>query len=388
MTKKDNPTGLAAHGAIKHKNNRKAAAWFGCILLILLSIGFSYQYLGNSSNLESSMPVTTVAEVPLIKRHLYGSDTIGRVTILEYDNFDNQPGDEIFVLSTNSISFLNPGTNEIRSTTRYLQQDCDGCVHMYPYVVPDGKGRFLISTSDGVSIPDGSLRWIAKAEGFNRVVPIQNHPGTPLFLTYQGTEHITLKDANGQPQWNIALPANTIGHYNTPDGKQLPFAITGFQQSRTLKIFNLDGSVHTTMNIPGWASNVEPIAWPSEGHLLIGAGTQVGILNGDGSEELRHIIKNTSFSPYHGPIGTAVKFNAKEAPYLATVSHGRSGIDHSVLLIFNPDGKLVWQEELRKLSSIIAVPKADGASERLLLGGRDGILEYTLAGKTIKKEAE
>ena len=49
-----------------------------------------------------------------------------------------------------------------------------------------------------------------------------------------------------------------------------------------------------------------------------------------------------------------------------------------MLLIFDPKGRLVWQEETKKLSSILSVPQADGKGEVLLVGGMDGITEYSL----------
>ena len=105
----------------------------------------------------------------------------------------------------------------------------------------------------------------------------------------------------------------------------------------------------------------------------------MGVLDPDGKEVLMHVIKGTSFRPYHGPEGTAVRFNTYEQPYLAVMSHGSSGYARSVLLIFDPKGRLVWQEETKKLGAILAVPKADGNGEVLLVGGMDGITEYSLA---------
>ena len=59
------------------------------------------------------------------------------------------------------------------------------------------------------------------------------------------------------------------------------------------------------------------------------------------------------------------------------MSHGSSGYARSVLLIFDPKGRLVWQEETKKLRSILAVPQSDGKGEVLLVGGMDGITEYS-----------
>ena len=111
----------------------------------------------------------------------------------------------------------------------------------------------------------------------------------------------------------------------------------------------------------------------------MGAGSWVGVLDPDGKEALRHVIRDTSFNPYHGPDGTAVQFSSSQQPYLAVMSHGSSGYARSVLLIFDPKGRLVWQEETNKLRTILAIPQADGNGEVLVIGGMDGVTEYSLA---------
>ena len=99
-----------------------------------------------------------------------------------------------------------------------------------------------------------------------------------------------------------------------------------------------------------------------------------------GDELFRHTISDTSFSPYHGPDGAAVRFDSSAAPYLAVASHGSSGHARSALLIFGHDGRLVWQEELQKLHSIIAAPDGSGEGDVLLAGGLEGIIEYRPEG--------
>jgi hypothetical protein len=129
------------------------------------------------------------------------------------------------------------------------------------------------------------------------------------------------------------------------------------------------------------------VAWPKQGHLLAGQGSVIAVLDAEGREVLKHTITGTSFNPYHGPEGTAVRFRASEPPYLAVMSHGSSGYARSVLLVFDPRGRLVWQEETDKLRAIIAVPNADQTAEVLLVGGMDGIVEYTLPEAPVEKAA-
>lgn len=374
--------GLIFHAIVKVERTRVMTAWSVCVLATVIGAGIAFQESHSIVAKESRFPFTAVSNIPLQKHHVFGRDFMGRVGVLAFGNFDNMPGNEIVALGGSNIAALQPGTYEVKSKAEYKQEDCDGCVHMYPYLVPDGKGSILVSTSDGVSDINGHLIWAWKASGFSRVVPVQFSGTQPSFFAYQNTEYVVLHNADGQVLWSNNLPVSDIGSYITQEGEQLPFAITGYRESRELKIYNQEGQLHKTIKLPEWASNVEEVAWPSRGHLLVGSGSWIGVMDPNGNEVLKHIIKETSFNPYHGPHGTAAKFSPTEDPYLAVLSHGSSGYARSVLLIFDPKGNLVWQEEIKKLSTITAAPDKDGSSEVLLVGGMDGIIEYRLSKQT------
>jgi len=371
--------GLIVHALVKVDRMRAWIVYIAGGLAVVVGAGTALHDSRSIVARESRFPFTAVADMPLEKHHVYGSDFMGRVEVLAFGNFDSMPGNEIIALGATSITLLQPATYEVRSKTEFKQEDCDGCVHMYPYLVPDGKGSILVSTSNGVSDSHGRLLWVWKASGFSRVVPIRFSAPEPNFLTYQNTDHVVLHNAAGKILWSNKLPVSDIGRYETPEGEQLPFAIIGYGKSSELKIFNQEGKLYNTIKLPEWASHVEAVAWPSRGHLLVGAGSCLGVLDPNGKEVLKHVIKDTSFIPYHGPNGTGIKFSPTEPPYLAVLSHGSSGYARSVLLIFHPKGNLVWQEEVNKLSTIIAVPDKDGLSEVLLVGGMDGVIEYRLS---------
>ncbi|NTV14647.1 MAG: hypothetical protein HGA96_12075 [Desulfobulbaceae bacterium] len=317
-------------------------------------------------------------DIPLLKRAINTGSAFGRVEVLALGDFNAEPGDEIAALGDAAIMLLNPVTYEIKSKFEFIKEDCDGCVGMYPYLIPDGKGSVLVASSDGVTDQRGHFLWKLKASGFTRLVPIQTPSGIPTFFSYHNSESIDRHGIDGKVLWSVKLPTSGIRTYVTPEGERLPAAETGYNKSQELRLYDLNGKPQKSIKLPEWGSFVEEVAWPRRGHLLVGTGGCVGVLDQDGKEVLKHIIKDTSFRPYHGPEGTAGRFNTSEQPYLAVMSHGSSGYARSVLLIFDPKGRLVWQEETKKLRSILAVPQANGNGEVLLVGGMDGITEYSL----------
>jgi len=371
--------GLLAHAVVRAERGRAWLARIAGTAAILVGMGSTVKESSTVAVREARFPVVTVKELPLSKRVVYSNSSLGRVEVLALDNFDVDPGNDIAVLGVSGIALLKPGNYAVKSKTDFAQDKCDGCVHMYPYLVPDGKGSLLVASSDGVADSRGHLLWALKASGFTRLVPIQVPAKGPTFFAYHHNDRIDRHDIDGKVLWSVKLGVSNVGTYVTPDGERLPFALTGNGKSQELKLYDLDGKLRGTIRLPEWASNVEEIAWPTRGHLLVGAGSWVGVLDPDGKEALRHVIRDTSFNPYHGPDGTAVQFSSSQQPYLAVMSHGSSGYARSVLLIFDPKGRLVWQEETNKLRTILAIPQADGNGEVLVIGGMDGVTEYSLA---------
>jgi hypothetical protein len=201
--------------------------------------------------------------------------------------------------------------------------------------------------------------------------------GTPTFFSYQNGDRIERHGMDGSLSWSAQLDANDVGVYVTPEGERLPFAVAGYGTTRRLRIYDLSGTPRKEIRLPGWVSQVAALAWPVHGNLLVGAGSWISVLDSTGREVLHHVIQGTSFDPYHGPDGVAVRFDPSTGPYLAVTSHGSSGYPRSVLLVFDPKGRLVWQEELNRLSTMVTAPGGDDR-DVLLVGGLDGVLEYWL----------
>lgn len=371
--------GWLAHTVIRNERGRLWMAGITSVLAIGLGIGGSVSESAYIAKREARFPVLALDKISLNKREIDGCCAIGSVEVLSSGHFDLLPGNDIMVLGTGGIALLNPADHAVQVKSSFEYQDCEGCVHMYPYVTSDGKGGFFVATSDGLSDGRGRLLWATKARGFSRTVPINFGEKGLAFVAYHNNDRIDLHETDGEVRWSVKLPVEDVGLYTTADGQNLPFAIARYRDSRRLNVYGINGQLVRTIPLPGWASNVQSIAWPEPGHLLVGGGGWIGVLDPDGKEILRHVIQGTSFEPYHGPDGTAVRFRKSEKPFLAVTSHGSSGYARSVLLVFDPDGRLVWQEEVSKLDALLATPRSGGEGEALLVGGMNGVTEYSLA---------
>lgn len=371
--------GWVAHAVSKDDRGRVWLAGSAIAGAVAAGVAISVNDSISVAQREARFPVVSVKDVPLAKREVYACCSVGRVEVLALGDFDAEPGNDIAVLGASGIALLDPQSYAVKAKTTFEHEPCDHCVHMYPYLVPDGKGGLLVATSDGLSDSRGRLLWAIKARGFSRLVPIDTSPGHLTFLAYHNNDRIDLHDVEGKVLWSAELPVETVGVYVSAERNRWPFAIAGHGKSRRLLLYDGTGKQTRTIPLPEWASSIEPIAWPKPGHLLVGGGSWIGVLDADGKEVLRHVIQGTSFNPYHGPDGVAVRLRAADAPYLAVASHGSSGYARSVLLLFDPRGRLVWQEEVNKLRTILAAPRSDRNGEVVLAGGMDGIVEYSLA---------
>jgi len=377
--------GLIIHGIIKSEHMRRRLARIAFPGALALAATISINDMAGVAKREARFPIITLRKADIVKRIVYPCCPLGRVEVLALDNFDSDPENEIAALGTTAVALLNPIDYAVKSKSDFAHEDCEGCVHMYPYLARDRKGSLLVASSDGVADSHGHLLWMLKAEGFTRLVPLQLPTPGPAFLAYHNSDRIDLHDTDGKILWSVKVEVSDIGAYVTPEGQRLPFAITGFGKSRGLNLYDVNGNLQRRIPLPEWAANVEPIAWPRPGHLLVGGGSGIGVLDANGKEVLTHITRGTSFNPYHGPNGTAVRFDPAKEPYLAVTSHGSSGYARSVLLIFDPGGHLVWQEEVNKLSARLAVPAGERKGEVLLVGGMDGVIEYSLPRREASK---
>lgn len=326
---------------------------------------------------EARFPRKSVSDIPLTKRQVLYAESVGRVDALGILSERGKPGYDILALSRTAITKL-ASDYSVKSSQPFRQQECEHCVHMYPYLVLRDDQEILVATSDGLSDSQGRLLWANQASGFSRTVPIHATNGEVVFADYHVADRIELRKRSGEILWSVKTSVQDVGVYVGPDGIEMPFSICGCGKSPKARVYGIDGKLAKEIPLPEWAGNVQSIAWPSKGNLLVGSGGWIGVLDSDGRELMRHTIQGTSFRPYHGPDGVAVRFEPNEPPYLAVASHGSSGYPRSVLLIFAPNGKLVWQEEVKKFDALLAAPKESGQGEVLLVGGNEGILEFRL----------
>lgn len=375
--------GWIVHRAIKSEAARRVIAWAGCVGAIVFGLNSTVHDQAEVAQRESKFPVVSVSELPFTKRMVVGCCEMTGVQALALDDFDSEPGQEVAVLLVNDISVLmSADTYAVKSKTQMRKPECDGCLGMYPQIAADGKESFVVASSDGVFDRAGRDLWRLDGAAFSKLVPLRlpDGGGLTFFSTSEETpSRLERHDDQGTVLWTFKDPVLDVGIVENVDGIRLPAATIAKDTLAEWWVFSLDGEPIQKITLPQWALTASSIAWPSRGHLLAGGLSWIRVLDPEGKQVFLHEIQGTSFRPYHGPDGVAVRFNPTQKPYLAVMSHGSSGYPRSVLLIFDPNGRLKWQEEMNSLSAILAVPQADGKGDVLLVGGRNGVTEYRLA---------
>lgn len=373
--------GAGAHPFLHTEQSRARLASMVAAAALILAAGSVVYETQTVAKRESRFPIVSVKELGLDKRKILACCSQGGVEAIRLGNFDTDPASEIAVLGNSGVTLLDANSYAIKTVYNFNSAQCShGCLGMYPDVVSDDKGSFFITSSEGVADSRGHLLWALKSETFAQLVPMRlSGDRGPTFFAKRLHDRIERFDTKGKSLWTVMTPASRIGPYIGSDGESFLFAQRGNgPKSQVLSLYSMEGQPKKDIPLPYWATEVQEIAWPTQGHFLIGAGPTLAVLDSKGKEALRHTIQDTSFAPYHGPEGTAVRFNPVTEPYLAVLSHGSSGYPRSVLLIFAPDGRLVWQEEFNKARTLLAVRRANGQGEVLLIGGMDGLVEFRL----------
>jgi hypothetical protein len=382
--------GFILQRTIKRETERRAIAWTACLAAIVVALAIAMQDQAKVAQREANFPIVSVNELPLTKRTIFGCCEAGRVEALAFDNFDAESGQEIANLGDNVTLLLDAATYAVKARTNIRKLECDRCVGMYPRIAAHGRGGFIVASSDGVVDQAGRILWRFDHSSFSKIVPLRlPGDGELTFFFTETPSQLQRHDAQGKVLWSFKGPVLDVEIFEDTDGQRLPAATVGKGNTSEFWLFSLDGKTIRKILLPKWANNVSSIAWPSRGHILAGGGSWVGVLDSEGKQILLHEIQGTSFRPYHGPDGVPVRFNPTEKPYLAVTSHGSSGYARSVLLIFDPAGRLIWQEEVKTLRAVLTLPRLDGKGEVLLVGGMDGVTEYKLAdGATPNRQLE
>ena len=372
--------GWIVQKSVRPEPARRLIVWVACIGTVVLTLGSVMRDQTKTAQRESKFPSISVNELPLNKRAVFGCCEIGRVEALALGNFDAERGQEIALLGGGFNVVLNAETYAVKSKTKMARLECDSCVGMYERIAADGNDNLVVASSDGVVDKAGRILWRLDHSSFAKIAPMSlPSEGGLTFFSTEIPSIIRRHDAKGAVLWSFEGPVTDVGIFERAGGESLPAAtITYNGKSPEWWIFSLEGKVLQKIALPNWADHVNSVAWPSRGHILAGRGSRFGVFDTDGKQVFVHQIEGTSFNPYHGPDGVAVRFDPTRKSYLAVTSHGSSGYARSVLLIFDSDGRLVWQEEVNKLRAILAVPRVDGQGEVLLTGGMDGVTEYTV----------
>ncbi|TDR27757.1 hypothetical protein [Hydromonas duriensis] len=269
---------------------------------------------------------------------------------------------------------------EVITTNEFDYQD-KGRVHMFEQFAYDNeRGPVLINT-DGMSDLTGKLIWRNNESGFSRVVPIFFQSGK-LGLLSRGGRLAEYRDNNGFLLKSFGQVGLKLGDddslsylgdvqsFTTKEHKTWAMlSVNRTYKESELQFYDSQFNLQHTLRDAGEAVSIE---WPTPGHLLLG---QVKVIDINGVEKLNHQIQNLSFYPSH-LVGYAALELKDGKRYLAVTysASAKSGDNRSVVIIFDPKGKVVWQKEYQRVFSLTA----NQTNHSFLFGGSDGLFEISL----------
>jgi len=147
-----------------------------------------------------------------------------------------------------------------------------------------------------------------------------------------------------------------------------------------MKVRDAQGNIVNQSRPPAYFSGFSLCNWPGKQdpqYALLSESGTVWVLGFDGKSVAR------LDAPDCGDLGHArgvpVKLRAGHDEYFAVLVEFRNR-ERSILYLYDPDQKLVYQEVLGEACGCLAaVASGDSTDERLLLGGEQRVWQYTLA---------
>jgi len=185
-------------------------------------------------------------------------------------------------------------------------------------------------------------------------------------------------DYKGRKIWEVEVEnrMDSVAVYD-PGKNGVPLVITICFNGQ-IQFRNCNGQLVREIKPKIKFRDLQLINWPTSGHILAKSGKSIYILDFNG----KTIFKYTPKYGFNNFCGTGVKLSDNQNPYLAVITAARSRTFRQLLSIFSPDGKLVYQEVLKKGPTLCTISSDSSKSEHLLVGdGTGNVWEYRLNTK-------
>src|SRR5207249_9101218 len=122
------------------------------------------------------------------------------------------------------------------------------CVDMYPAIIGDGRGSFLVVSSDGVRDHKGHLLWTLQSESFAQIVPMHiSGNGGVTFFAKHIHDRVERYDLRGNVLWTLRIPTSIIGRYPSP--AEYPFLFVMVSCEQALQLYDFDGQIKKQISL-------------------------------------------------------------------------------------------------------------------------------------------
>jgi len=300
------------------------------------------------------------------------------VSYITEGELDSYPGTEIAIIGRD-LRIIDKATGKLKSKVIKLPDKVSnealiGLKRNGQYeIIAQGGGYGNVGLLD----KDGKILWIYRPDPdlppFSMTAGDINHDGEYEFYvaTDEGLEQL---NHSGQKVWKKGDWVYDVAVYDA-GSKEDSFVIT-ILHNGDIKFRDYKGNLLREMKSRIKAHDIELCSWPTPGHILIRNGRSFYILDFNGKIIFRYKLGFFSIpSEIFGIRGTAVKLFKDKKSYLAVVVKFRSSSGLSMLLVFSPEGKLVYKEMIKVTTGLVAIesPYPDG-EEVLLVGDGPGVV--------------
>lgn len=286
-------------------------------------------------------------------------------------------GDVVAAVDGRTVAMLDPATGAA-SRRIPLGDEARRRWNWFSRLIPD-DGELLMAQSGGgyhdVAMLDlsGRPRWTFRPDPSLPAIallPADLDGDGRLELYSASLGAVYRLDAGGQVIWRQTIPGLVNSLDAAPPGGGRPGLVAAVSSARHLHLFSAAGEAVGELPLAEWeAYRFTFVDWP-RARGLVGGVNRVIVLDLEGRPRLQHSLGDFRFHE-----ARAVRL-AEGGSHLAVLAAGPREVGRGRLLVFSPEGAVVYDEILPGSGRLLVARERGRDREALLLAG-DGLWRYS-----------
>jgi len=204
--------------------------------------------------------------------------------------------------------------------------------------------------------------------------------GTGSFYYVAGSEGLTKLDGRGAVVWHQGLSGLGVGFCAHASDPFVLYHVDDPDESRQIAVYDLAGHRLRSFTPPYRLRDFQVLQWNRKSLMAYASGPRLVVTDLNGEVALFHRFMGwLGQQTISSLISVPVRFDPEDDEFLAVCVTFKSGRGPSMLCIFDPEGALIYKEQLPRALGMTTRRYAGEMRETLLVGATSVIWQYAVA---------